>query len=332
MNIDVLNAKKVEFITIANDTGLEVTLSSYGASIYQIKLDLEEMTLTPKQFDTFYHNGKYYGLTIGRIAGRIKQGQLIVNDKVYQLEQNEGQNCLHGGFHSIAFENFKPQIINETDGVIVKFYLTSKKGEAGFNGKCKYVVSYKIHRDENILQVRYDAECKEDTYFNMTNHTYFNLTHSKDILSHRLRVKADEVSTFDMEDFTINGYVPVDNTVFDFREAKLIKKDIKNEALHSSKWLNGYDHRFHLNPVDKNEYNISLDYDNYKLEIYTDFDGVHVYTGGFSNHELLINDDLDDVFKGVALECCNIYPEFVKGKEKYTHKVKYVFRRKSDEF
>ena len=144
MNIETLKAKHgVEFITITNDVGLEVVLSNYGASIYQLKMDLEEMILTPKSFETFFHNTKYYGLTIGRIAGRTKNGLLKVGDKTYQLEQNEGTNSLHGGFHSIAFKKWRTQLTAKKEYIIVRFYLTTKKGEAGYNGKCQYIVSYK---------------------------------------------------------------------------------------------------------------------------------------------------------------------------------------------
>ena len=332
MNIESLYGKKgVEFINITNDVGLEVTLSNFGASIYQIKLDLEEMTLTPKYFDTFFHNTKYYGLTVGRIAGRMKNGILKVGDKQYQLEQNEGTNCLHGGVHSIAFKKWRTEIKTYKEYIIVKFHLTTKKGEAGFNGKCEYVVAYRIHADSNIIDVRYDAVCKEDTLFALTNHTYFNLGHEKTILDHHLRIKANEVSTLDEEDFTITGYKPVDDTIFDFREAKLLKKTMNDPELHSTKWLNGYDHRFHLAPVEEAEANISLASGFYKLDIYTNFDSVHVYTNGFTNHDLLISDDYDDVYRGIALECSSLAPEFTPAKQHYVHHVKYVFRRKSDE-
>lgn len=332
MNIETLKAKHgVEFITITNDVGLEVVLSNYGASIYQLKMDLEEMILTPKSFETFYHNSRYYGLTIGRIAGRVKNAVMNIGDKTYQLEANEGTNSLHGGFHSIAFKKWRTQVVNKKEYIIVRFYLTTKKGEAGYPGKCEYIVSYKIHAEDNILQVKYDAVCKEDTYIALTNHAYFNLGNDKDILNHRLRIKADEVSTFDKKDFCINGYIPVDNTIYDFRQPKLLKKDIADKQLHSIKWLNGYDHRFHLNTIPKEEANISLDNGNYKLDVYTDFDSVHVYTAGFTEHEMLITDENDDIYKGVTLECSSLAPEFKKAKEHYTYHVKYVFRRKSDE-
>ena len=332
MNIESFHYKNdVEFISITNNVGLEVVLSNYGASIYQLKIDLEEMVLTPKNYETFFHNTKYYGLTIGRIAGRVKNGLLTVNDKTYQLEQNEGSNCLHGGYHSIAFRNWKTEVIREKECIIIRFSLTTKEGEGGFNGKCEYIVSYKIYENDNIVEVKYDAVCNEDTYFSLTNHSYFNLGHDKDILSHRLRIKANEVSTMDKDDFCINGYIPVDNTIFDFRELKLIKKDIEDKELHNTKWLNGYDHRYHLEKISKEEPNITLNNGKYQMDIYTDFDAVHIYTGGFTSHDVLVTGDNDDVYKGVTLECTSLYPEFKNKNEHYVHFVKYVFRRKSDE-
>ena len=332
MNIEMLTASKgIRFITLTNDTGLEVILCSYGASIYSLKVDLEEMVLTPKNFNVFYHSGKYYGMTIGRIAGRIPNGILKVHDQEYQLEQNEGTNCLHSGSSSIARKNFRTQIQTSKEFIKVSFYLTTKNKEGGFNGKCEYIVSYTMYATSNTILMKYDAFCKEDTYFALTNHSYFNIGHEKDILNHKLRIKANEVSTFDEENFCINGYKPVEGTIFDFREGKVLRKDINNEELHNIKWLNGFDHRFHLDDVPNTEAKLSLAAGNYKLEIFTDFDSVHVYTNGFTTHDELINGDRDDIYRGIALECSNLTPEKKKKKEHYIHYIKYNFRRKSDE-
>lgn len=332
MNIDIFKAKHgVKFITISNDAGLEVVLSTFGASIYNVKLDMEPMIITPRYFDIFYHSPKYYGKTVGRIAGRLKSGVYKVGDKEYHVEQNEGSNCLHGGKAGISEKNWLLQIKRFKEGIAVTFHLTTKKGEGGFNGKVEYRVTYSIAKDENNINVKYYAKCSEDTCFNLTNHTYWNLANQKDILLHRLQIKSSNVSTFDPDDFTITGTRDVTNTVFDFRNAKLIKSDLKDSELHTLKWLNGYDHRFLFDPVDDNESQVSLDCGNYKLNIYTDFNAVHVYTSGFTSHDELINEDYDDIYRGIALECSNFYPEEVKARTPYSHFVKYKFRRKSDE-
>lgn len=321
MKIETVYSKdSIKFVSITNDTGLEVTLSNYGASIYRIRLDDSDMVLTPKSYETFFHNGKYYGLTIGRIAGRVRNSLLKINDKMYQLEQNEGSNCLHGGYHSIAFKSWDMDIVND-DSVVVKFTLNTSDKEAGFNGNCKYTVSYKIYRDSNIIEVSYDAVCDEDTYINLTNHSYFNLGNEKDVLNHRLLINANEVSMLNEKDFCIDGYKSVDNSIHDFRKWKYIKDDINDISLHNSKWLNGYDHRYHLTG------NIVLESKRYRLDISTDFDAVHVYTGGFTDADELINGSRDDVYKGVTMECTSLYPEYKKKGEHYVHHVRYSFKK-----
>lgn len=331
MNVDMLSAKHgIRFITVTNDVGMEITLCSFGASIYQLKMDLENMVLTPKNFDLYFNNTTYYGMSVGRIAGRVPNGQLVINDKTYQLEQNERTNCLHGGFKGISFRNWRTQIETLKGGTIVSFYLTTKKGDAGFNGKAEYKISYKIYKEENKFEIIYDSYCNEDTYFALTNHTYFNLGHDKDILNHKLKIKANKVSTMSDEDFSINGFIDVDD-VHDFREGKLIKKDIKDPSLYT-KFLKGYDHRYVFSEVDDNEPQIYLSNGNYRLSITTDFDSVHVYTDGFgSPNDEFIEEDYNGPFRGVALEVSSSTPEFKHKKEHYIHHVKYSFKRKSDE-
>jgi hypothetical protein len=40
-----------------------------------------------------------------RVANRITNGEFKLNDKVYKLEKNNGQSCLHGGSHGLCNVN-----------------------------------------------------------------------------------------------------------------------------------------------------------------------------------------------------------------------------------
>lgn len=327
MNIDIYPAfKKAFFISVTNDSGLEVVFCSLGASVYSLKLDIEPMILSYRDFPVFYDSPSYQGKTLGRIAGRIKDGKLDVDGVTYQLDQNEGNNTLHGGKESLSFKVWSHQVERLKNGIIVKFYYTSKKGECGFNGKVDFVVSYKIPKDDNNIIVEYDAyPRKEDTLINLTNHMYFNLANKKDILSHHLQIKASEVSILD-EELIVTGYKNVTDTIFDFRKPKLISKDIKSKELQAKK-LNGYDHHFKLDLVEATEYNISLKCEMYTLNIYTDYDEVVIYTDGYAKEDILLDDSKETVFKGIAIEPCLSKPELVKRKTHYQHKIKYVFVR-----
>ncbi len=331
MNLDIFKANHgVYFISVTNDSGLEVIFSTMGASIYSIKLDLQPMCLTLRDFEDFYHSGSYMGKTIGRIAGRIKDAKLTIGDKELLLDKNEGNNCLHGGFNSIAFKNFSHGIETKANGTIVKFYLTTKKGECGFNGKCEYVITYKIPKNDNNIIIEFDACCKEDTYFSLTNHTYFNLTDQKDILSHHLLAKAGQVLEMDDELIPI-GLKDVTDSVLDFRQSTLISKIINDKELHRPK-INGIDHRFKLDKVDGEEIepNLVLSYGMYRMKMFTDFDGLTIYSDGFNSDKPLLDGGIDSLYKGIAIEPCNYEPEFVKRKTHYKHKIKYVFERTCD--
>lgn len=64
---------------------------------YEITKNMEEVikyTVTTENIVVEILN---YGCIVGRIAGRIKNGLLKIQDKEYQLSKNNGNNNLHGG-------------------------------------------------------------------------------------------------------------------------------------------------------------------------------------------------------------------------------------------
>ena len=89
----------LKFIEFFNNNNFHVILSNYGASIYEIDMvdnkgNLEAVTLSPLMVK-YYDNPKYFGLTIGRVAGRIKDAKFVIRDKEYKIAPNEYNNLLH---------------------------------------------------------------------------------------------------------------------------------------------------------------------------------------------------------------------------------------------
>ena len=56
----------------------------------------------------------------------------------------------------------------------ITFVLTSPHGDQGMPGNAQISVTYRIDGD-NGLHIVYDGVCDQDTVFNLTNHSYFNL-------------------------------------------------------------------------------------------------------------------------------------------------------------
>lgn len=54
-----------------------------------------------------------YGATCGRVAGRISKARFTLNDEDYELEANNGPNCLHGGSEGFDRKNWKSRSVNK---------------------------------------------------------------------------------------------------------------------------------------------------------------------------------------------------------------------------
>ena len=132
----VISEKKYEnisFINLENKVGLNIILSTFGASIYQIELNnkdniKEAVVLTPASINDFYYNDGYHGKIVGRFSGRIDNGKCCINDKEYNLDINwNNVNSLHGGYNSLSFTNFDYKIEKNEDYVDVIFTLIEKE-------------------------------------------------------------------------------------------------------------------------------------------------------------------------------------------------------------
>lgn len=88
-----------------------VEISTYGAAIVRCwmpgrsadgrRVEMADVALGFDRVATYERNDKYLGVIVGRVSGRIANGQLCIPDQpghVYQLTKNlDGAHCLHGG-------------------------------------------------------------------------------------------------------------------------------------------------------------------------------------------------------------------------------------------
>ena len=54
-------------------------------------------------------HSSYFGGIVGRVANRIRDGKFQLNDKSYQLAQNNGGNALHGGEEGFNKKHWTPK-------------------------------------------------------------------------------------------------------------------------------------------------------------------------------------------------------------------------------
>ena len=54
-----------------------------------------------------------FGAIIGRYANRLCNGQITIDGRTYQLPQNDGQHCLHGGHNGWQYCLFTVEEVND---------------------------------------------------------------------------------------------------------------------------------------------------------------------------------------------------------------------------
>lgn len=263
------DGKEVYKYTLQNEK-LEVSLISYGAAIQSIKSPgkdgkFENVVLGYEDLKGYEANDYYFGVTVGRVAGRIAGAEFQLNGETYKLAANNGRNSLHGGPEGFWNKVWNAGEIKSEDADIIEFFLKSPHLEEGFPGEIEMVVRYILRGD--TLTVEYCGNSDRDTILNLTNHSYFNLSGNKkeDIFSHTLQIDSEKYLEVDSENIP-SEIKMVESTLFDFRKEKQITDG-------------HYDNPFILEDSRKMIYSHPVS--GRTLEVVTDQPAVVVYAGWF---------------------------------------------------
>ena len=339
MIISKKHIDEVTFITLSNQKGLEVTLCSCGASIYDLKFidskgNLESIVLYPTNLEDFYTSTGHHGKSIGRFSGRIDKGMCEIGGKEYHLDINwNGISSLHGGFEGIGFKNFDYLIVEKDSSIDVVFTYLEKANQ--LPGDVSYKFTYEIMKESNNFTLFFEAETTEDTLVNLTNHVYFNLSGDakKNILDHKLQLLCDKYTNLNNELITI-AIEPV-NEVMDFRKPHKIGDYIFDELIQNHT-ARGYDHCW----IKENENNdliaVMIDDDSKRmLKVSTSYPAIVCYAGCYPA-EFPFNKDAITIEKhhSMCLECQyvpnginmdGVEKAILKAGETYRHYIKYEF-------
>ena len=191
-----LDGRTINLFTLKNASGLRATITNLGGRVVSLFVpdkngDLRDVVLGFENVEDYLpeNHRSDFGAAIGRYANRLNNGQITIDGKTYQLPQNDGKNCLHGGPDGWQYRIFNVEKVG--DNRLVRS-LVSEDGDSGFLGNVCARVTYML-TDDNALNIQYEAVTDEPTVINMTNHSYFNLNGdaSTDILNHLLTIDAD---------------------------------------------------------------------------------------------------------------------------------------------
>ncbi|WP_321382608.1 aldose epimerase family protein [uncultured Enterococcus sp.] len=276
--------KEANLFILKNDKGTELAVSDQGARIVSLKVlvdgKLRETVLGFDSAEEYSEKDPYIGSSVGRFAGRIKNGKFSIDGKEYQVtvDPETGHN-LHGGY---GFDKYIWQSAEqvEDDRVSVIFTLESKAGDEGFPGNLSVSVKYSL-TNENEWVVHYSAKTDEATIYNPTNHVYFNLTGdpSRAIDEHVLQMNANRYVEVDGDVIPTGKLVDVKGTIFDFTTGKQMSELFAGVASEAS-GIDGLDHPFLLTE-DVPQVTLTSPDKKVTIEMTTDSPSVVVFTANF---------------------------------------------------
>jgi aldose 1-epimerase len=193
-------------------------------------------------------------------------------------------NHLHGGtkgYDKVVW------LAEARDSIGVHLTYLSKDGEENYPGNLQVDVDYLIN-NTNELRIEYRATTDKDTIVNLTNHSYFNLAGSGDILGHELMINADSFTPVSKDLIPTGEIRSVDGTPMDYREPAVIGSRI-NDGYDQLGFTGGYDHNFVLRDSGQPmrlACKLLDDSSGRTLEISTTQPGLQFYSGNFLDGSL----------------------------------------------
>ncbi|QBG35065.1 aldose epimerase family protein [Litorilituus sediminis] len=271
---------------LQNEQGMQVTLLEYGARVssilFPVNGTLTEMTLGYRDNSQYLQDDFYLGASVGRVCNRIAQGQFILNGTHYQLSQNSGAHCLHGG--EIGFSQQYWQVDSESiSAQSIIFSLLSKEDDQGFPGELIVKIKYTL-TDENSLVIDFTGLASATTLINLCNHCYFHLGDNS-INDLALYINADDYLPIDNTGIPLGKPKPVAKSDFDFSKETLVFDKLTNSTEQQIITNKGFDHCYVLSSNKNSDLKANAVLISRKsgvqLSVYTDQLGMQLYTGQY---------------------------------------------------
>jgi aldose 1-epimerase len=328
----ILNGVDVNSYELNNESGMQLTVINFGATITSLKIPLKNGDIVDvvlgfdnleayvKSFDL--ESAPYFGATVGRFAGRINNGNFCLNGKTISLNKNNNNHSLHGGNSGFSQKIWNVKEVTNGKNPSITLSYFSPAGEENYPGDLTVDLTCTLS-EQNELIVEYKATTTEDTIINLTHHSYFNLDgHNTSILEQELTIDSCEILEADHQNIPSGNLLNLENNVFDFSQAKKCPQKI--------------DTTFVLNKSEVENASLFSPKNNLKMSVHTNQPAVHIYVGGNCFNTLKGKENADyHPLSGICFETQNFpdapnhahFPTAVLKKgDEYFHKTSYKFQ------
>lgn len=268
--------------TLQNGTGTTLEVTDYGCRIHRLLVEdrsgkAGDVVLGHRTLPEYF-GANYQGALVGRYANRIGKAVFHLEGKEYLLAKNDGENSLHGGpggYHQVLWQ------AETADGEepSVTFTHTSPDGDEGYPGTLEMAVTYTVTKAGG-LSIEYKGTADKPTPFNLTNHSFFNLTGDPQakIFDITLQVNADCVTAVADDLIPTGELLPVAGGHLDFTAPKPLGQDMFSRD-HLMQVCGGYDHNFCVRGEGFRKFAEAYDPASGRvMEVWSDLPGVQLYT------------------------------------------------------
>ena len=234
----------VDLYTLTNAHGLVCKVITYGAAITELHVPdrsgrMGDVVLGFDNLAQYVSDSPCFGAAVGRVANRIANGRFTLDGRTYTLAINNPPNTLHGGLRGFDKLVWKAEAADGPAGPAVALTLVSPDGNEGFPGTLTVRMTYTLtNKDE--LRLDYEATTDKATPVNLTNHSYFNLACSGDVLRQVLQMNASRYTPSDATLIPTGVIADVAGGPLDFTQAKPIGRDLLRVPGNT----HGYDHNY----------------------------------------------------------------------------------------
>ena len=263
---------------------IEFTVDALGASLVSVTVpDINGtptgVLLSPDTWTAGGNDPSYSGRTVAPCCGRIRNAEVFIGNRTVKLSENEGRNHIHGGISSAALCRWETVSYGPSRAC---FRLFLPDGLDGYPGNRTLEALYEAL--SGTVSVRYSVTTDRRTWFDCTNHAYWDLGGRFDgsALDQTLWIPADKV-VYNGEDHIPLHLSPAGGAL-DFRTPKKIScmmSAYPDEC--QLKTGKGYNNAFVLREDSPCAARLYSPLTGIGMSLYTDQASVVLYTGGFLN-------------------------------------------------
>ena len=283
------DGREVSLYEISSDL-LCVKVSDFGAvttaAIMKDKNQTDtDVILGYEDLNGYLTNPCCLGAIVGPSANRTANARFSIGRETYYLEQNDNGNNLHTSkIFGIHKKLWNCREITENS---VTFALELGDGELGLPGNRTVTVRYSV--TGGTFDIEYGFFSDQKTVFNVTNHSYFNLSghDSGKIFDQQLMLNSDYYTPVRKGLITTGEILSVKGSSLDFTSLKTIGRDFNLEDEQQA-ICRGYDHNLIINDWDGRLRKFAAAYSEktgIEMTAYTTRPGVQLYTGNYLEAE-----------------------------------------------